>query len=231
MMKSGLTCCVFTPMDGVTLPRRMWRQLMRKFNEQISFSLAIHIYDHILDVPHIALKTRAAVIGTESTENVMRAYAVPEGQLITVRGGGLPVWFLFPQSHSQHSQPSRPQALLQFRHSTGWNESTVDLGTDPPRGGHSCLLHSFPRSSDSRVWWDELHRTRDCRTGAGRRVDRSVKEDEANPVAGHFVRTADGKLTGVVYESAKFQINRHRSDIATERGSVAANAGGFLRMR
>ena len=26
------------------------------------------------------------MIGTESTENVMRAYAVPEDQLITVRG-------------------------------------------------------------------------------------------------------------------------------------------------
>jgi L-ascorbate metabolism protein UlaG (beta-lactamase superfamily) len=44
-------------------------------------------YDHILDVPHIALKTRATVIGTESTANVMRAYGVPEEQLITVRGG------------------------------------------------------------------------------------------------------------------------------------------------
>src|ERR1700719_105500 len=44
-------------------------------------------YDHVLDVPHIALKTGAAVIGTESTENVMRAYGVPEEQLITVRGG------------------------------------------------------------------------------------------------------------------------------------------------
>ena len=44
-------------------------------------------YDHILDVPHIALKTGALVIGTESTENVMRAYSVPEGQLTTVRGG------------------------------------------------------------------------------------------------------------------------------------------------
>jgi L-ascorbate metabolism protein UlaG (beta-lactamase superfamily) len=44
-------------------------------------------YDHVLDVPHIALKTHCTVIGTESTENVMRAYSVPEGQLITVRGG------------------------------------------------------------------------------------------------------------------------------------------------
>ena len=44
-------------------------------------------YDHVLDVPQIALKTHAAVIGTESTENVLRAYKVPEEQLITVRGG------------------------------------------------------------------------------------------------------------------------------------------------
>lgn len=44
-------------------------------------------YDHVFDVPHIALKTGATVIGTESTENVMRAYSVPEEKLITVRGG------------------------------------------------------------------------------------------------------------------------------------------------
>ena len=44
-------------------------------------------YDHVLDVPHIALSTHSTVIGTESTENVMRAYGVPEKQLITVRGG------------------------------------------------------------------------------------------------------------------------------------------------
>jgi len=44
-------------------------------------------YDHILDVPHIALTRHATVIGTESTQNVMRAYQVPEDQLITVRGG------------------------------------------------------------------------------------------------------------------------------------------------
>lgn len=52
------------------------------------FILVTHThYDHVLDVPHIALKTHATVIGTESTENVLRAYAVPESQLITVRGG------------------------------------------------------------------------------------------------------------------------------------------------
>jgi L-ascorbate metabolism protein UlaG (beta-lactamase superfamily) len=44
-------------------------------------------YDHFLDVPQIALKKHATVIGTESTANVMRAYGVPEAQIITVLGG------------------------------------------------------------------------------------------------------------------------------------------------
>lgn len=52
------------------------------------FILVTHThYDHVLDVPAIALKSHASVIGTESTENVLRAYKVPEEQLITVRGG------------------------------------------------------------------------------------------------------------------------------------------------
>jgi L-ascorbate metabolism protein UlaG (beta-lactamase superfamily) len=52
------------------------------------FVLVTHThYDHVMDVPAIALKTHAAVIGTESTENVLRAYKVPEEQLIPVRGG------------------------------------------------------------------------------------------------------------------------------------------------
>lgn len=56
--------------------------------QRANFILVTHThYDHVLDVPHIALKTHATVIGTESTENVMRAYDVPEEQLITVRGG------------------------------------------------------------------------------------------------------------------------------------------------
>ena len=56
--------------------------------QRANFVLVTHThYDHILDVPHIALKTRASVVGTESSENVMRAYSVPEEQLLTVRGG------------------------------------------------------------------------------------------------------------------------------------------------
>lgn len=56
--------------------------------QRANFILVTHThYDHVLDVPHIALKTHATVIGTESTENVLRAYHVSEEQLITVRGG------------------------------------------------------------------------------------------------------------------------------------------------
>ena len=56
--------------------------------QRANFILVTHThYDHVLDVPHIALKTHATVIGTESTVNVMRAYDVPEERLITVRGG------------------------------------------------------------------------------------------------------------------------------------------------
>lgn len=44
-------------------------------------------FNHTLDMPHIARKTGATVIGTESTTNLARAGGVPEAQLLTVRGG------------------------------------------------------------------------------------------------------------------------------------------------
>ncbi len=43
--------------------------------------------DHVMDVPYLANRTGAVVIGHESTINIMRAYGVPNSQLITVRGG------------------------------------------------------------------------------------------------------------------------------------------------
>jgi L-ascorbate metabolism protein UlaG (beta-lactamase superfamily) len=80
---------------GDTRPAYGWHDLASPDTEAIdshiqraNLVLVTHThYDHVLDVSHIALKTQATVIGTESTENVMRAYSVPEGQLITVRGG------------------------------------------------------------------------------------------------------------------------------------------------
>lgn len=44
-------------------------------------------YDHLLDVPTIAGRTGATVIGTDSSLNVARASGVAEAQLVAARGG------------------------------------------------------------------------------------------------------------------------------------------------
>ena len=80
---------------GDTRPRYEWDSVatpdvaaIDAHIQRADFVLVTHThYDHVLDVPQIALKTHATVIGTDSTENVLRAYKVPEEQLITVRGG------------------------------------------------------------------------------------------------------------------------------------------------
>ena len=56
--------------------------------ERADFILLTHTHvDHVLDVPYIARKTGALVIGTESTTNFARDNGVPEAQLLTVKGG------------------------------------------------------------------------------------------------------------------------------------------------
>jgi L-ascorbate metabolism protein UlaG (beta-lactamase superfamily) len=44
-------------------------------------------FNHCMDMPHIARKTGALVIGTYSTTNIARANGVNDQQLITVKGG------------------------------------------------------------------------------------------------------------------------------------------------
>ena len=44
-------------------------------------------FDHLGDVPYIAKKTGAKVIGTESTIMILRAYGIPNEQLYAVGGG------------------------------------------------------------------------------------------------------------------------------------------------
>jgi L-ascorbate metabolism protein UlaG (beta-lactamase superfamily) len=44
-------------------------------------------FNHTIDMPYIARKTGATVIGTESTINLARAGGVPESQLLAVHGG------------------------------------------------------------------------------------------------------------------------------------------------
>jgi len=60
-------------------------------NEHISSADYIFVhhthFDHAADVPYIAKKTGAKVIGTESLSNLLRAHGVPNNQIITVKGG------------------------------------------------------------------------------------------------------------------------------------------------
>lgn len=52
------------------------------------FILVHHSHnDHLSDVPYIAKKTGAKVIGTETTVTILKAYGVPADQLYAVRGG------------------------------------------------------------------------------------------------------------------------------------------------
>src|SRR5258708_6410685 len=62
-------------------------------------------WDHMADVPYIAKKTGAMVVGSETHANVMRAAGVPEGKIVQVKGGeymqfdGYSIE-LFPSAHS-----------------------------------------------------------------------------------------------------------------------------------
>jgi L-ascorbate metabolism protein UlaG (beta-lactamase superfamily) len=56
--------------------------------KRADFILITHTHlDHALDLPYIAQKTGAMVIGTESTINLARASGVPSNQLLGVKGG------------------------------------------------------------------------------------------------------------------------------------------------
>jgi L-ascorbate metabolism protein UlaG (beta-lactamase superfamily) len=56
--------------------------------KQADFIFLTHTHpDHSLDMPYIARKTGARVIGTESTANIAQAGGVPESQIRIVKGG------------------------------------------------------------------------------------------------------------------------------------------------
>lgn len=55
---------------------------------EVDFILVHHShFDHAADVPYIAKKTGAKVIGTETLINILRGYGIPNEQLYPVRGG------------------------------------------------------------------------------------------------------------------------------------------------
>lgn len=62
--------------------------LINSIIQKVDYILVHHShFDHLSDVPYIAKKTGAKVIGTETTANILRAYGIPDEKLITVKGG------------------------------------------------------------------------------------------------------------------------------------------------
>src|SRR5262245_63440660 len=74
----------FTPTDAAESDTAT----IDKHIQRADFILITHTHtDHALDVPYIARKTGATVIGTESARNLARAYGIPGDKLIVARGG------------------------------------------------------------------------------------------------------------------------------------------------
>jgi len=62
--------------------------LINEIIKKVDYILVHHShFDHLSDVPYIAKKTGAKVIATETSCNILRAYGIPQEQLLTVKGG------------------------------------------------------------------------------------------------------------------------------------------------
>lgn len=73
------------PLDGIAKPDS---SAIDAHITRADFILLTHTHiDHVMDMPYIARKTGAIVIGTESTTNFAHDSAVPDSQLVTVKGG------------------------------------------------------------------------------------------------------------------------------------------------
>lgn len=97
-------------------------------------------WDHIMDIPYIAKKTGAMVIGSETHANLMRAYGVPEGQIVQVKGGeymqfdGYTIE-VFPGLHSMG--PTKKHAVPGHRITVPSMPATVG---DLPEGDSLCYM-------------------------------------------------------------------------------------------
>ena len=83
----GDTRPIFGPNDTLT-PDKATLALIDQHIDRADYILTSHShFNHCMDMPYIARKTGAIVLGTESTTNIGRAHGVPDAQLISVKGG------------------------------------------------------------------------------------------------------------------------------------------------
>jgi L-ascorbate metabolism protein UlaG (beta-lactamase superfamily) len=81
---SGFLTGKFNPNATLPLDEGLINQHVKKADQIL---IGHGHWDHMADIPYIAKKTNAMVIGSETHTNVMRAAGVPEGKIVQVKGG------------------------------------------------------------------------------------------------------------------------------------------------
>lgn len=74
----------FNPNTPVTVEEALIDQHVKKADQIL---IGHGHWDHMADIPYIAKKHGAQVIGSETHANVLRAAGVPEGKIVQVKGG------------------------------------------------------------------------------------------------------------------------------------------------
>jgi len=130
-------------------------------------------WDHIMEIPFIAKKTGAQVIGSETHANIMRAFGVEEGKIVQVKGGEVMQFDgytieVFPGLHSLG--PTKKYAVPGHRMSVPTTPTTVG---ELPEG--DTLIYLNHHRGQVQHFYDEfrqLHRALARGHQAGRRARR-----------------------------------------------------------
>ncbi len=81
---SGFFSGKFNPDTPIQVPTALIDQHIGKADQIL---IGHGHWDHLADIPYIARKTNAQVIGSETHANVLRASGVAEGKIVQVKGG------------------------------------------------------------------------------------------------------------------------------------------------
>ncbi len=129
--------------------RRRSRSTRPLIDEHIGAADSILIthahFDHIADVPYVAAKTGATVLGTETHLNLVRAMGTPAEQLSLVGGGELYQFegYTVEVFRSSHGVTGKHKSLLFPGHPPGRDPAQPEVIKDLVEGGSLAYLVDF----------------------------------------------------------------------------------------